>query len=432
MEQNPNPNFLNSATNYWSSKFKFIQKSVANQQEIINPVSQNLPVITQIMPPNNQQFYYQNVYSKPQLVPQTMNPPQYFVQNNATYPPSIGIFQNLAPNTVPTHPQMYNNNQTKMMHNITETQNNYYQPPSPNIYPYANQNENMFGAILNKAGNFWYGNAQYPQSQIMQRPQFYYSQGFHSDPISREFSSSNKESDPFSLEGGSVNKGITDTTKIQKKIKKNYKRKTKTTSKKNNNNKTNDTVSIAKKLLAIANNWQEVCKKIPENLQLTFKEKMKRYLKRRILPDLQLKNKLQRAEMQEPSSELEIGTNEMEDEFKQVKFDEIFGKDLEKLLKKNEENSTLKENSIGRGWQPPAFNQNFELESPTLSKILRQDALSMNFEIKEKDCFINQNDEKNLLYFETNMARNEEEINLVDLMINEKKEQEELPNEFNE
>ena len=427
MEQNPNPNFLNSASNYWSSKFKFIQKPVAAQQEIVNSVVQNLPVRTQIMSPINQPFYYQNVYTKPQIIPQTMNQPQYFVQNNATYPPSIGMFQNLVPNTATGVPQIYNNNQTKLMPSV-ETQNNYYQPASPNFFPYANQNENMFGAVLNKAGNFWYGTAPYSQNQILQRPQYYYSQGFHSNPISREFSSSNNESDPFSLEGGSVNKGIADISKIQKKIKKNYKRKTKTNSKKNYTNKTNDAVSIAKKLLAIANNWQEVCKKIPENLQLTFKEKMKRYLKRRILPDLQLKNKLQRAEMREPSSELEIGTNEMEDEFKEVKFDEIFGKDLEKLFKKNEENSTAKD-SMRRGWQPPAFNQNFE--SPTLSKILKQDALSINFEIKEKEGFINENEEKNL-YFETNIERNEEEINLVDMMINEKKEQEELTNEFNE
>jgi len=169
-------------------------------------------------------------------------------------------------------------------------------------------------------------------------------------------------------------------------------------------------------------------------MQTIFKEKMKRYLKKKILPDLQLKNKLQKfIHHKDPSLENEINPHENENistnnNFDEVKgknentelhkFDEIFGKDLEKLLQRNEANPNLKEEFVGLDWQTNGeLNHQFELESPTLSKILKQDVLSINYEFKEKE-FGNENEMKNI-FFEKNDQIHEDEMNLIDSMINE-------------
>ena len=152
------------------------------------------------------------------------------------------------------------------------------------------------------------------------------------------------------------------------------------------------------------------------------------------MPDLQLKNKLQKfIHHKDPSLENEINPHENENistnnNFDEVKgknentelhkFDEIFGKDLEKLLQRNEANPNLKEEFVGLDWQTNGeLNHQFELESPTLSKILKQDVLSINYEFKEKE-FGNENEMKNI-FFEKNDQIHEDEMNLIDSMINE-------------
>ena len=431
MKPNLNPNFLDSATNYWASKLKFMQKSNENPEPQLPP-SNN----TYLAPPSNPSFYSPNVYSQNQVLPQMMSQIPYgqanfYVPNNGNYTP-IGRFQNLVPS------QIYANN-VKMMPSAMEGQNNFY-PPSPQyFYPYQNHNENVFGSVLKKANSFWQCSPQSTQSHFIQRPQFFCPQGFHSDPLSREITSSNKESEFFSWEA-SFNKDEDTNNKmtqplVQKKIKKkNYRKNKKGKNQGSSNTKSGDSVSIAKKLLAIAKNWQEVCQKIPLNMQTIFKEKMKRYLKKKILPDLQLKNKLQKfIHHKDPSLENEINPHENENistnnNFDEVKgknentelhkFDEIFGKDLEKLLQRNEANPNLKEEFVGLDWQTNGeLNHQFELESPTLSKILKQDVLSINYEFKEKE-FGNENEMKNI-FFEKNDQIHEDEMNLIDSMINE-------------
>lgn len=464
MNPNQNQNFLNSASNYWASKLKCIQKS-SPKTDLPN---------TNSLSQYPASFPQRNVYQKTQITPGQINQmtPQSQMNYNY-YIPSIPTnqnfqqlgnrFQNLA-----NSGQMYNPPMKMTPNPIIENQNNY-----PAYYPYPNLNENVFGTVLNKANNFWHPNSN-PQFSQRQQP-YYYSPRFHSDPISREFSSSNKESEQFSLEISPFLKTHQEETpgktsnfqQIHKTIKKkkSYKKKNKSESKNcNNQKKSNDSVAIAKKLLAIANNWQEVCKKIPSNLQNTFKEKMKRYLKKRILPDLLLKNKLQKFVQMKDSSldtdpqalnenaneENQNNSNDIrKDSFdSDLKFDQIFGKDLEKLLFKNEGNSLLQKEAAELDWQNPsnqAYDQQFELESPTLSKILRPDALSFNFNIKEKDGFIDDYEQKSLfsenrlernnnyglnkkfdennLFYEESIHKNGTELNLADFMVNEKKEE---------
>ena len=157
---------------------------------------------------------------------------------------------------------------------------------------------------------------------------------------------------------------------------------------------------------------------------------MKRYLKRKILPDLELKNKLQRFINKEPSLETEPNQQNEENNMEEnkeknemAKFDEIFGKDLDKILERHQEDGTNntepKGGLNGMGWPPRgAFNNQFELESPTLSKILKQDGLSINYEFKEKE-FANEYEMKSV-FFEKNENRQDDEL-LMDSMINENK-----------
>ena len=432
MKPNPNPNFLDSATNYWASKLKFMQKAPATPEMSTPPIPQTNPPFISTA---NSGFYSPIVYSPNPMMPQVIAPmpqPQqpFYIQNQQNYVP-MGRFQNLAPQP------MYPNN-VKLVPSRTDAMGNFY-PPSQNFYyQNQNQNENLFGAVLKKANNFWQCSPQSTQSHAIQRPQFFYPpQGYHSDPISRDFTNSNRESELFSWETsfskGNFGEEKKPEVQVQKKIKKkNYHKKKGKGKGVAAIKRPNDSVSIAKKLLAIANNWQEVCKKIPENMQNTFKEKMKRYLKRKILPDLELKNKLQRFINKEPSLETEPNQQNEENNMEEnkeknemAKFDEIFGKDLDKILERHQEDGTNntepKGGLNGMGWPPRgAFNNQFELESPTLSKILKQDGLSINYEFKEKE-FANEYEMKSV-FFEKNENRQDDEL-LVDSMINENKDE---------
>lgn len=446
MKQNPPSNFLDSASNYWSSKFKFSRSSANTTPELPYPPTNQIAFIPQTCNTSPAPPYYpqnQPIFSS-NLVSQPMNsfpPPNhnYYVPNN-NFGPGTGRFQNLTQvgGVYPNPPMKQIAIPNNRVSNGVEFNSNYYQ----NYYPY-NQNDHGFGAILNKANNFWRPSptfSQNPNHMVPhpQQQQYNFYQGFYSDPLSREFSSSNKDSEHISMENNFLNRTYEEgrdplalkATPNKKIKKKNYKRKNRSESRKNEekNQNTGDSVSIAKKMLAIANNWQEVCKKIPPNLQVSFKERMKRYLKKRILPDLQLKNKLQKfVPMKEQNQDPFINNFTLEDrqgefltkenENNDSKFDEFFGQDLEKLLQKNEEKG---EPAGGFDWQ--SF-KNRELESPTLSKMIRPDALSINFNNFDKEVATLNDFEEKMFLNENNMNRAENScnLNLEDFMANENK-----------
>lgn len=435
MKENNSSNFLNSASNFWSSKFSFKGSQKEQQPKQTNnslPIQQNTAIFP-TQPYNNQPtIYVQN----PQFFPNTMiNQPispipqtgNYYIPSNNISQHSIGRFQNL-PQSAPIFQVPQNHVPIYPISN-PDPQNPYYQ----NMYSVPTKpQETGFGAILNKANSFW--RPQYPQPQIIPRPHPYnvYSQGFYSDPLSREFSSSNKDSEHISMENNFLNRTYEEKNQIRetpvKKIKKKtYKRKNRSESRKNDAINHVDSVSIAKKMLAIANNWNEVCKKIPANMQQSFKDRMKKYLKKRILPELQLKNRLEKfgANINENNNNNNLNFNEElnfsreNPESSESKLDEIFGQDFEKYWQKNE--PPEKNDSTGLVWQQNYKFQNYDLESPTLSKILRPDALSVNFQESLKDKEGVNDFGENLLVMneEPPFGSNENDLNFVDMIIND-------------
>lgn len=376
MKKNQNPNFLDSASSYWSSKFcSSAPKQVRSSPEPL-PIAPSLSQPLYSPSVMNPQFYTQ-----PAIYPQSL---QAFPSNGAYFLPSpayahVSPFQNLvSPGLMPGGMNILS---------PQEFQPRFGQPQPGYFVPTRAPQEGLFGTVLQKASNFWRCSPANSISVTDPRT-------LRSDPMSN--AASNRSSELLSWER---REELPAATQIgpKKRIRKD-RRKTK----KQANQASQDSVSVAKKLLAIASNWSEVCKKIPEGMQSSFKEKMKRYLRRKILPDLQLKNRLQRVIQGKPDFPIEISdmnnfnlvdhenvsTNPNLDEphaepnADMLKFDEIFGRDMDHLLHVAEDEEAKNEDPGPQNELPPWMT---ELESPTFSKLLRPDNLSVNFNFENSE-----------------------------------------------
>lgn len=282
MSYNSNSNFLNSATNFWSNKLNYSSNS--------SNISPQIPISTQIHQTN------QSYSVSPIQFPNSQNPISFPTSNSQNFKNNIPIRH--------AHNLQININQNQNPQNSIPFRPFNNLNPNENIYPqnnlfsfHDNMDSSLFNAI-NKANNYWQNwNGWQNQSNNNNNNFNLYNQNAVPQKIYSFENIITSIDEGISTEKSFQKLGekkIKPKRKYNKKIQKNSKiNKTQTHSISSKKSDRPDSVNIAKKLLAITKNWDEVCKKLPEETQIIFKEKMKKYLKRKILPDLQLKNKIQ-------------------------------------------------------------------------------------------------------------------------------------------